>query len=283
MVQRFLNIMAKIFNYFDYREFLRNDLEERKRKSPGFSLRSLAMKLGLSPSTLIRIFNGKRNLSHKLIPGFIKYLGLRSREAEYFTRLVSFCQAKTEKLRIGEYDELVNLRSGKTRITSGAKYTVYNEWYYTAVRELLRFYPFRGNFLELSRMTYPPITVHEAKRAVDILVQLGFIDRDGDTYIVRDENISTGELWHGTAIERFHRNTLAKAIEGLDTIDRKDRDYSTMTMCCSPEGYKKVRILLRETRRELTRIEESDLKRNRVYQVNIQLFPMSKEYESKKT
>jgi hypothetical protein len=49
-----------------------------------------------------------------------------------------------------------------------------------------------------------------------------------------------------------------------------------MTMCYSKEGYKKVRQILKHTREELTRIEEGDQGGNRVYQINLQVFPMSK-------
>jgi hypothetical protein len=49
--------MAGIFKYYDYHDFPGDDFEERKSRSPGFSLRSMAIKLDLSSSTLIRIFN----------------------------------------------------------------------------------------------------------------------------------------------------------------------------------------------------------------------------------
>lgn len=270
--------MPSIFSYFDFREFLRDDLAQRKAGNPGFSIRSMAVKLQLDSSTLTRIFNEQRNISKNLLPKFIKFLSLRSKEAEYFVHLVQFCQAKSERERMAGYSELVKLRSGRTKEVPEARYAFYEEWYFSTVRELLRFFPFNGDYHALSRMLEPTITVHEAKRAVGLLSDLGFIERVGDSYAVRDHSITTGERWHGPAIERFHRDTLVKALEGLERIPRQERDYSTMSMCYSAEGYKKVRELLRRTRGELTRIEEADRRRNRVYQVNMQLFPMSKPY-----
>jgi hypothetical protein len=46
-------------------------------------------------------------------------------------------------------------------------------------------------------------------------------------------------------------------------------------MCYSGEGFAKVKELLKRTREELTRIEEADKDKDRVYQVNMQLFPLS--------
>ncbi len=271
--------MAAIFSYFDFREFLKDDLSERKARNPSFSIRAMAAKLQLNSSTLTRILNEKRNISKNLLPKFIKFLGLRSKETEYFIHLVEFCQAKSERQRMVEYRELVKLRSGRTKEVSEARYEFYEEWYFSVIRELLRFYPFNGDYHALSRMLEPPITMPEAKRAVNLLLGLGFINRINDSYVVHDDSISTGDIWHGMAIQRFHQDTLAKALEALERIPRQDRDYSTMTMCYSAEGYKKVRELLKHTREELTRIEECDRQRNRVYQMNMQIFPLSKPYE----
>jgi uncharacterized protein (TIGR02147 family) len=268
--------MASIFGYFDFREFLKDDLAQRKARNPGFSIRSMAAKLQIDSSMLIRIFNEKRNISPNVLPKFITFLGLRSKEAEYFGHLVKFCQAKSERERLAEYNILVKLRSGRMKEVPKAQHAFYEEWYFSAIRELLRYIPFTGDYHTLSRMLEPAITVHEAKRAITLLLRLGFIDKIGDAYVVRDNSISTGERWHGTAVQRFHHETLVKALEGLDRIPRKERDYSTMTMCYSSEGYKKVRELLKRTREELTRIEEADRERNRVYQINMQLFPLSK-------
>ena len=76
--------MPGIYGYFDILEFLRADFEERRRKNPRYSLRAMASKLELNSATVVRIMNGKRNVSKNLIPRFVVYLGLREREAEYF-------------------------------------------------------------------------------------------------------------------------------------------------------------------------------------------------------
>ena len=271
--------MSVLYNYFNYREFLKDDFLERKAKNPSFSIRAMAVKLGLNSSTLVRIFNEKRNLSKNLLPRFIKFLGLRTKETEYFTHMVTFCQAKSERQRMAEYREMVKIRNGRIKEVAKNQYAFYEEWYYSVVRELLRLFSFSGDYQALGRMLEPPISMQEAKRAVNLLINLGFIDRVTNSYVVRDNNISTGALWHGMAVQKFHHDTLAKAMEALERIPRQERDFSTMTMSYSAEGYKKVRELLKQTREEMARIEEGDRKRNRVYQVNMQLFPLSKPYQ----
>jgi len=271
--------MPTIFSYFDLLEFLAADLLERKARNPGFSIRAMASKLGMNSSTLTRIFNGKRNLSKNLLPIFSRYFGFRSKEAEYFLHLVGFCQAKSERERMREYRVLTALRNGRSSEVSEEQYAFYEEWYFTAIRELLRFFPFSGDYGALARMFDPPLTVPEAKRAVALLLRLGFIDKVGTSYVVRNEAITTGEIWHGLAVQKFHQDMHARASEALEKIPRAERDFSTMTMCYSPDGYKKARETLMHAREELARIDECDKAANRVYQINLQLFPLSKPFQ----
>ena len=51
-----------------------------------------------------------------------------------------------------------------------------------------------------------------------------------------------------------------------------------MTMRFSNEGYKKVRQILKRTREEIAHIEEEDRAANQVFQINMQVFPVSKEW-----
>ena len=46
----------------DYREILKNELIERKRNNPSYSLRSFARSLKISPTTLSCVLKGKRGL-----------------------------------------------------------------------------------------------------------------------------------------------------------------------------------------------------------------------------
>jgi uncharacterized protein (TIGR02147 family) len=235
----------------------------------------MADRLGLNSGTIVRIMNGQRNISTKLLPLFTVYLTLRQKEAEYFKHLVNFCQAKTEKIRNESYSVMVDLRNGRTKIVGEECHSFYDDWYFTAIRELLRIYQFNGDVRELSRMLNPPVSCHEARRALDLLKNLGLLDTCQTGYVVREQSISTGEKWQGSAIKRFQQITLNKALEALERFPKEERDFSTMTMCYSPEGFRKVRELLKRTREELSRIEDADIGENKVYQINFQIFPLS--------
>jgi uncharacterized protein (TIGR02147 family) len=71
---------------------------------------------------------------------------------------------------------------------------------------------------------------------------------------------------------------MENGLTALDRIEKEKRDFSTMTMCFSKDGFMKVRQILKRTREEIAAVEESDKERNQVFQLNFQLFPLSKPY-----
>jgi uncharacterized protein (TIGR02147 family) len=269
--------MPVIYEYFDLLKFLRDDFNERHAKNPQYSLRAMAERLELNSGTVVRVMNGERNVSKNLLPVYTEYLGLRQKEAGYFKHLVNFCQAKSEKIRNEAYRELIFLRNGRTKTVQDDSYVFYEEWYFSAIREILRITKFNGDFKKLGNLLNPKLTVHETKRAIELLENLGFIDKTETGYVVRENYISTGEKWHGMAVKKFQKETIKKADEAIDRFPKEDRDFSTMTMCYSQDGFNKVKELLKRTREELSRIEEADSGKNRVFQINLNMFPLSVE------
>ena len=87
-----------LFEYLNYRDYLRDYYEEKKRLSSFYSYRLFSQKAGFSaPNVLKLVTEGKRNLSKESVFKFVKALGFNKKEAEYFENLVFFNQAKSIK------------------------------------------------------------------------------------------------------------------------------------------------------------------------------------------
>ncbi len=269
--------MIAVYGYLDFVEYLLADFEQRKNRNRRYSFRAMAEKLNLSSSTVVRIMNGKRGISSSMVPRFIQYLKLDKDEAAYFSCMVTFKTARSEQTRMAAYREMILLRGCRTKTISEQQYAFYEKWYYAAIRELLRFCRFTGEYDKLAGLLIPPITESQARRSIEILRELGLIACEGSHYCVTNESISTGEIWGDAAIHTYQREVSQKAVEALENLTKKERDFSTMTMCYSSKGFAKVRELLKRTREELTRIEKTDTDPDTVYQVNFQFFPLSKQ------
>ena len=87
--------MSTIYEYINPAEFLTTQLEIKKNKNSGFSLRSCAQQMGFkSHGPLHHMLSGMRNIPKKYVPFFVKSLKLNSKESKYFETMIDFQRAK---------------------------------------------------------------------------------------------------------------------------------------------------------------------------------------------
>jgi uncharacterized protein (TIGR02147 family) len=65
------------------------------------------------------------------------------------------------------------------------------------------------------------------------------------------------------------------AQEALYSVPKTHRDISTLTLSISKQGLQRMKEKIKEFRRELLEIAKADEHADRVYQLNLQLFPLS--------
>jgi len=269
--------MPTIYAYSDYRSFIRDVLEEKRRSNPHFSLRAAASKLGVNSGTLTRIMNGTRHLGPSLLPRFIDFLGLRRRQSEYFTLLVKLARTSDESAKRACYEEILQLRSRQRAVIGREHYRFFEKWYYPALHQLIRTVPDIDDPAELGRLLNPPITAFKAKKALELLESNGFIRRRGGCgYETVDPSLTTGETWRGAAIQSFQATMAGMGKDAVERIPQNERDVSTLTLSLSAGSYRKVRGIIQRARREILALDESDLTPEQVFQLNLQLFPLSR-------
>jgi len=104
-------IIEKIFEYDNYRAFLKDYFSLMKKKKAFFTLKYFAKKAGFnSASFCMYVIDGRRNLSYKSIPKMIKGLELRGKRATYFENLVLMNQATSIEERERYYSTIEKLR-----------------------------------------------------------------------------------------------------------------------------------------------------------------------------
>ena len=86
--------MVNLFEYLNYREFLRDSYEERHKGDWRFSHRYIADRAGFDASMFNKILQGKRNLTSRLVSVFADIFCSDAREKAYFADMVAFNQAK---------------------------------------------------------------------------------------------------------------------------------------------------------------------------------------------
>jgi len=270
--------MIDIFGYTDYRRLLGDLYKYRKKCTPRFSYRYISRMLGVkSPAVYRHIVTGKLKISEPMLSKLAGLYGFDALQAAYLASLVRYGQAETAGERDYYEEEIVRIRSLNARKIPPEQFEFYTQWYYTAVWAAIRCRPFRGNYRELARSLEPSISVSQARKAVKLLVKLGFVKRRPDgVYEQTSRMITTGEGVASVAVSVFHRQTLELALRAIDGIARPRRQVSTVTLGVSKRDVELVKKELARCRRRLMSIGQNSRRPNRVYQLNFQMFPLLK-------
>jgi len=92
--------MRSIYDYTDYRRFLKDQFLEKKKTNPLFSYRSFNRVAGITSSAFLKqVLDGKRNLGNRGIQMVARGFCLTEAETRHFEYLVKFNQSETEAER----------------------------------------------------------------------------------------------------------------------------------------------------------------------------------------
>lgn len=282
--------MISIFNYTNYRLFMRDYYLCEKKKNTHFSHRYIAQRVGFnSPGLFNQLINGKTKLSNHLMVNFSKFFKFKKREIEYFQLLVSFEKAKTNQEKRYFFDTMMNYKEIKKRILTPEQFVIYKKWYYTVVRNLFKHYKFNGDFKKLANMLQPSITEFEAIEAVNVLLKLQLVKiNDDGFYEAINQHISLGKL-SGTApasIANSIIEVLDIAKDSIQSSPVEERMLKTYCFAIPKQVYDIICNDIKEFYNELYRkeknyIQNSDGEDNKIYYLTTQLFPVSKRIPKK--
>ena len=267
-----------IFEYFDYRLFLRDYYDVRKADERNFSYRWFAQRAGFNSSGLYSsIVRGKVNLTDNTIPKFAAAMKLEPNEEAYFRLMVDYTHASTAQARQEIFDQMVPLMPEKIRRAKLDQREYYSDWRYTAVHQALAVCDVRDDFAELGSLFDPPMTPDEAKRAVELLASLGLAKR-GPTgrWETTTATLLGGAEVGVAAIRAYQASLIEQGKLALERIPKERRHVSTTTVSVSPEGKERILRKLAETQREIFEIAKSDVGETEVCQLNFQFFPLTR-------
>jgi uncharacterized protein (TIGR02147 family) len=270
--------MVNIFNYTDHKAWLHDAQKEHSAGNRSFSHRNIGRQLDMTSSAAFRqILTGRLKISEKSIPKLAELFGLNKKESEYLRLLVRFNQAKSGEERRERLVDLSSFFRAHAKVVNPHKYDLYDKWHYSAVRALLSYYPFTGDDYETMAKKFDPfITAAEARAAVALLEKLDFISKKRGVYKPTDLAITTGDQAVSTAVSKFQLETLDLAKRSVDHFPRDKRELSTLTLSISQETFDLVKHELAKCRYQVSELARNDKKPDCVYQVNFQVFPLTK-------
>jgi uncharacterized protein (TIGR02147 family) len=267
-----------VFRYHDYRAFLAAYYEHKKPQ--GFSYRAFASAAGLgAPNYLQLVIQGRRNLTGEMARRFAETCGLGADAADFFVTLVAFNQASDNHERNQHYQKLSGFRryrrAQKLELSEAA---YHSRGYLPAIRELALSATFREDPEWIAARLWPPIKHSEAREALDVLLELGLLERGPDGRLRQAARVvSTGPETVGMHITNYHAEMMQRATAAMAQVPAGERDISSLTLCLGSSGIARLKERIQAFRRELLELAESESQPSQVVQVNFQLFPLSKD------
>jgi uncharacterized protein (TIGR02147 family) len=272
-------VEVDIYDFLDYRAFLRAYYEAAKKTRAGFSYRLFSEQAGLkSPNFLKLVIDGERNLGPETVDKVAKALGLGSKEGQYFADLVNSSQAESAVDRSRAFERVAASRRFRSARRIDALVLSYlSHWYHPAIRELAARADFSEDPVWIAKMLVPCIRASEAKNSLSLLLELGLLTRAKNGRLTRGEvTLTTEHEVKQMGAANFHRQMMERAADSIQNIPREERDLAALTVCVSAETAAQVKQRIHAFRESLADLCDADAEPARVHQLNIQWFPLSR-------
>ncbi len=269
--------MISIFHYSDFRKFLKDSYLAKKAQTKGFNYQFIAQQANFKSLGLVtQLFQGKTKLSDAMIPRIADVFGLTTREKSFFTDMVHYNQAVKHTKKKYHYERMLRYEEAAVVSIPKDHYEILDKWYYTAIRAILSFYKFNGDYSALAKMVQPSIFPSEAKKAISVLERLGMIKRDEDGfYKLTSLHLTTEGLDCTMGINNYVINSLEIARDSLHRFEKTKRSLSALSLSVSKEGFDEMVGEIEDFRKRIVDISKRDRHVDRVYQLNMQFFPIS--------
>ncbi len=274
--------MPSVYHYIDYREFLHDYYEEQKEASHTFSFQSFARRCGISSSGfLLHVIKGERNLTKPVMLNVAAGISLSEEETAYFDNIVGFDQAKTAEEKEWHYRRIVSLRPDiKVSKIKQEKYEFYRRWYHTVLRELLGIIDKDTRPSELAKLLIPSIPSSEVKKSIELLKSLELISENSKGKLEPTDRFleGGGTRTRNLEIAGFQRKMVRLAEDAWDRFPEKEISMHTVTCSVSDRAFEKlVEEVRRFKKRVFTHIDTDEDTPKRVVNININLFPLTRQ------
>ena len=267
--------MKSVFEYRNYREYIRDFYESRKRCS-AFTWREFAKLAGFSSSGYLKLVcDGKTRLSKVAVEKVLPAMKLSGVQADFFRQMVMFCDSPRPEVRQAAFQQMMSIAQ-ENRVEL---FEYFSSWANPALRELAPIMK-GATPLEMGHALVPAISAAEARESLELQESLGLLKKDecGNYHQTSEGVSSTREVVSATVVN-MQKQYAQLAAEALERYTRDYRHVSGMTMGLDREAYERLAAELDAFRKKVADIVSNVKSYDRVYRLNLQLFPLSKKVE----
>jgi uncharacterized protein (TIGR02147 family) len=238
----------------EFQKLIADYFSATRLKNQRFSQRALAKKLKISSSTLSDLISGNRHVSSSKAMKILAQLGDIAEEKRF---------ALESKIRAS---------SGRRVLLDDRNYDLILDWLFIGILCVL----------ELDSPPRTPAAIAEAlgvqpdrlKTACDRLVEVGMIRETAAGYSLENVYFETTDDIADSRIVKSHIDGMEKATEALENVGADSRDFISLVIAGDSRKLRAAKVLVRRFLQQVARTL-TGTKRDEVYKVNVQIFPLT--------
>jgi len=262
----------------NYRTIISRELEARKRRRSGYSLRAFARDIKVPAPKLSQILNGVCGISKTRAINIATAINLSADEKDFFVTLVEAEHSRSPITRQQAQNKLNQLKvdDGFAPL-SIERFKIISDWYHAAILELPKLKYFNSTVKWISvRLN---LDKKKVESAIERLVEFGLLKKDHKTnkLIRTDCFLATPSGVPSREIREHHSQILLKADQSLESAQLTERDFSAITMAIDSSRMQEARKSLLNFRREFCKELQQGDNKDRIYCLAIQFFPLDQE------
>ena len=269
---------VQVAKFTDPHEYLGAVYNAVKAELGAYSYLKFAEDLGFGKINMLRlIIIGERPLTIKTALRLADGFDLHGNERRYFTAMVDYTHSKNSNEREALFRNLIECKS---RLTPGVldnkQVRYFSEWFYPVLREMTAIKGFKLDPEWLRSRLRFPLHISDVKRGLELMVELGYVtyNANTDTYRRSNSRIHTPFEVDSLAVVSYHQKMIEVARESITRVKQDEREVTALTVCMPKNRVAEMKTKIQALMDEMEGME-SDA--GQVYQLNIQLFPFTKE------
>ncbi|MEY4615791.1 MAG: hypothetical protein RJB66_751 [Pseudomonadota bacterium] len=278
----------QIGDYLNFRDFLRafylykRDITKGNLRRYNYSHFSAAADIR-SPNYLRLVIEGQRNLSEEMAYRFAKAMQLNREATDEFVLLVSYNQETDPQLRNQYLKNLSDFRlqkSLKQGLIDKKTHERIPNWIGWILFALLDQEGAGFSVRALKQLLRNKASETEIQNALNKLLESGELVADAETGEVKKGRslIENPEDIPVVLIRRLQTQLMCLGLESLFQDCPTEREFGTLTLSLTKKEFEDLRFQLRKFRKQVHKdntIHRMQSKGERVYQMNLQLYPVT--------
>ena len=260
---------------------MRDFYEERKRSSL-FSWREFSKLAGFaSPNFMQLVCEGKSRLSKTGVEKVADAMGLAGADRDYFFAMERFGDARSDSMKLQAFNEMQKIaKENRLRVVDAEAFKYFESWVNPVLRELAPIMP-GAKPLELARQCIPVVSAAEVRHSLDFMCHAEFLKKIGEDTYVQTEKVVTGSSEAiPLALRSMNRQMSKFATEAIDEVPPEKRHITGVTFGISEETYQWLVQKLETLRQQVVAMAAKEKEYDKVYRLNLQLFPLTKGREA---